>query len=184
MLFTEKIKSYKGAVIFGPRCFSLTETQSLTPPKNSPIRELFNTRVSFVESLPLQFRGKIFDSQNNAEFEYSRWREDFEDYEGKAGIVFENGCPAVISKGNLHYLGFFPGRDFLCAFLRSALPKDFHLPAEKMLPEGVRKTRLGNLTFYLNFGREDHTIKPEETDEILVGETTLGSMGVTILKNP
>ena len=79
------------------------------------------------------------------------WREYLEvSAETKAVLCAEDGVPALVAKGNRHYLGGWPDQDLLLGILRRLSEKAGL--GTRHLPDGVRLRRHGRHVFAFNYG--------------------------------
>jgi beta-galactosidase len=143
----EAIKVHDGPVLIGPR--SGSKTADFAIPETLPPAlpdDVLDVRVSRIETLradtPVPVKG-------GGTFQF--WREYLEvGAETEIVLSAADGVPALVAKGNRHYLGGWPDQDLLLSILRH-LSEQAGL-AIRDLPDGVRLRRHGRHVFALNYG--------------------------------
>jgi beta-galactosidase len=107
------------------------------------------------------------------------WRDFIEVSEGvQVEAEFADGHPAIVRHGKVRYLAsFFDEAMTRRLFLEVA--KEAGLQAQE-LPEGVRVSRRGALTYVLNYSETPYTI--EAARDFVLGQEEVGPQGVAIYR--
>lgn len=134
---------FKGEIIIGPRTGS--KTADFHIPKNLPPEiDRFDLKITAVESLRPTGAAAL---DGGGDFQI--WREHAQTSE-TVSLRTQDCKPAVVSKGNLHYLCGWPDDIGLKSILGKTL-KSIDCPIE-ILPEGVRSHDMGRYILYTNYG--------------------------------
>ena len=136
------LAAHKGTAILGPRTNSKTENFSIPVPLPPALPGL-DAVVARVESLPPDVTVPL--TQGGA---LINWREKLE---GTATVteVAEDGWPALISSGKLHYLAGWPDEQALTRILhRACLAEGIETDP---LPEGLRRRDTATHRFLFNY---------------------------------
>ncbi|MBB5575500.1 beta-galactosidase [Rhizobium paranaense] len=153
-----------GVVLFGPRTGSRDRNFKIPtnlPP--GPVRDLAGIRITQVASL----RPGLGISLSGAiDGQATRWREYIETAaDAKVETTFEDGLPALVSKGRYRYLACWiegAALQDLMQYLANGL--DLQTVA---LPDFIRYRSAGELTFAFNYGPDAWSIP--ETQEFVMG---------------
>ena len=163
-------------LVIGARSFSKTPHGNIPdslPP--GPLAALTGVKVVRVESLRPGATEAV--SLNDRTLLASRWKEWLElASDAQPEARFADGQPALVRQGRARYLACWPERDLLDAALgRAATEAGLDIQA---LPDGLRLTRLGEVTYAFNFGPEAVALPAPEGARFLLGERTLGTADV------
>ena len=149
------LKTYEGTALIGPRANAKTAEFAIPVPLPPNLPDL-DAVVARVESLPPEVSVPL---QGGGAFH--RWREKLE---GTAEVVdsTQDGFPALLKAGRLHYICGWPDEMALDQILRR-LCHVADLPIHPM-PHGLRRRRAGDVTFVFNYNPhavtyEGHTIQ-------------------------
>jgi beta-galactosidase len=173
--FADRLEASGAHVVLGPRTGSKTE--NLTIPASLPpgdvIGKLMPIRVWRVESMRPTISEKV------ARGVARHWRDFIEVSEGvQVEAQFADGHPAIVRRGHVRYLAsVFDEAMTRGIFLDVA--KEAGLQAQE-LPEGVRISRRGALTYVLNYSETPYTI--EAAGDFVVGQEEVGPQGVAIYR--
>jgi beta-galactosidase len=153
-------------VLFGPRTGS--RDRNFRIPANlppGPIGELTGVRITQVASLRPGLSASLVGLVNG---QATRWREHLET-QSDTNVVstFEDGSPALVSKGRYVYLACWADGALL-GNLMSYLATSLDLQTTAM-PDFIRLRRAGNVTFAFNYGPDAWTI-PGEREFVLGGQ--------------
>ena len=176
----DAIRTYDGQVLIGPRSGSKTDDfaipESLPPalPAN-----ILGVRIARVETLradtPVQLtKGGTFQF----------WREFLETGQGTETILTaEDGVPALVKQGNVHYLGGWPDQDLLKDILLR-LTNEAGLTT-KELNDGVRLRRHGKHVFAFNYSAASFDLALLGwAGTPLLGKLVLEPSGVSVVPLP
>lgn len=175
----EALRSTTAQVLFGPRTGSRTVNGAI--PENlapGPLADLCNLRVREVSSLRPGVTYKVIGIvAGKAE----RWRDHVETETGAEVLAtFDDGLPAFVSEGNVHYLACWPDADLLNSVIRHVVDKS---GLETMqLPDHVRVRRFNGCTFAFNYGTETWTC-PDDA-EIVLGTGSIAPLELAIWRSP
>lgn len=136
------LAGFGGTAILGPRTNSKTPDFSIPTPLPPALPGL-DTVVARVESLPPDVPVPL--AQGGA---LVNWREKLE---GAAQVVemSEDGCPALVAAGKLHYLGGWPDEVALARILQRACAAE-GIETDP-LPEGLRRRDTATHRFLFNY---------------------------------
>jgi len=147
---------------------------SLAP---GPFSDLLPMQVGVFESLPpfakprVMAGGQLFDG--------SLWRESVKST-AEPVALFENGEPAWLRNGQVHYLACWPGELLLMYVLRQ-LCQEAKLEVRE-IGRDIRLRRAGNIQFAFNYGRDVIDLRfvgaPEADEDYLIGAREIGGAGV------
>ncbi|VVT23048.1 beta-galactosidase [Hoeflea sp. EC-HK425] len=172
----EAIKAHDGHVLIGPR--SGSKTADFAIPQGLPPAlpdDLLGVRVARIETLRADTPVPI---QGGGTFQF--WREYLEvNAETETILSAKDGVPALVAKGNCHYLGGWPDADLLLEILQG-LSANAGLSVRE-LPDEVRLRRHGHHVFAFNYGATPFDL----TDlgwsrEPLLGSRRLEPSGVAV----
>lgn len=167
----------EGTVLFGPRTGS--RDRNFRIPANlppGPIGELTGVRITQVASLRPGLSVSVAGAVNG---QSTRWREDLEaQSDANVVAIFQDGGPALVSKGRYLYLACWADGDLLGS-LMSYLSAKLDLQTTK-LPDFIRLRRVGNLTFAFNYGPDAWTILGER--EFVLGEQEITPFSLSAWK--
>jgi beta-galactosidase len=109
------------------------------------------------------------------------WRDLIEAGDGVKVIAsFGDGHPAIVQYDRLHYLASVFDADFTCGYFeRAALAAGL---APERLPDTLRISRRGGLTFAFNYGNQSCVVPHGEHAEFIVGASPLAAQGVAIYR--
>ncbi len=134
------LAAFKGTALAGPRANAKT-VEFATPVPLPPNLPGLDAVVMRVESFPPDVTVPL--TQGGA---FKHWREKLE---GLAIETTEDGFPAVLKGGKLHYLAGWPD-DTACDRILAKLCQDEGISIQHM-PEGLRRRRAGDVTFLINY---------------------------------
>ncbi|MGB0906378.1 MAG: beta-galactosidase [Maricaulaceae bacterium] len=139
----DAIKGFDGQVLIGPRSGSKTSDFSI--PKNLPpnIKD-FACKVTAVDGL--RPSGNVPLAKGGA---FQIWREEIETGESIVETT-KDGRPALIAKGNLHYLAGWPDDEAMARIIGDIAQKA-GLETD-ILPQGYRRRDIGDFTLHMNYG--------------------------------
>ncbi len=156
-----------GTVIYGPRSGSRTRHHAIPanlPP--GPLAALLDMRVLEVSSLRPGLSSTVHGEVTGKAV---RWRE-YVEADSDVLARFDSGEPALIGKGNHHYLACWPDEQLLIELMNFAVRKaGLH---SIRLPPAIRMRRRGNLIFAFNYGTESWDAP--FTGKLLIGKQMLG----------
>ncbi len=137
------LSHYKGVALLGPRTNSKTAEFAIPLPLPPNLPGLDAT-IARVESLPPDVTVPL--EQGGA---LRHWREKLE---GGAKVIetAEDGWPALVAAGGLHYLGGWPDEVALDRILRRACAEAG--VAVEPMPGSLRRRDSGGRRFYFNYG--------------------------------
>jgi beta-galactosidase len=163
-------------VVLGPRTGS--KTVNLTIPAGLPpgerIAQLIPIRVWRVESIRPNVTEKV--AQRG---EARHWRDFIETSEGvQVEASFADGHPAIVRSGSILYLA---------SLFDEALTQNIFLQAAKLagldaapLPEGIRISRRGGLTYVFNYNAAPYRIAA--AGRFIVGQQEVEAQGVAVYR--
>jgi beta-galactosidase len=142
------LRAFKGTALLGPRTNAKTAEFAIPLPLPPNLPGL-DAVVARVESLPPDVTVPL---QGGGAFH--RWREKLE---GAAEVVesTQDGLPALLCAGGLHYLCGWPDAAALDRIL-TQLCHGADLPTHPM-PHGLRRRRAGDVTFLFNYNPHEVT---------------------------
>jgi len=170
------IRAHDGALLIGPR--SGSKMADFAIPESLPPAlptDILGVRVARVETLradtPVQLTG-------GGTFQF--WREFLETGpDTETLLTADDGVPALVKQGNLHYLGGWPDQDLLQTIILSMADSAGLITRD--LNDGVRLRRHGNHVFALNYGASSFDLATLGwTGSPLLGELVLEPSGVAI----
>ncbi|WP_417434462.1 beta-galactosidase [Hoeflea sp.] len=174
----DAIRSHDRHVLIGPRSGSKTADFAI-PGKLPPALpdDILGVRVARIETLradtPVQVSG-------GGAFQF--WREFLELDAGTETVLSaEDGVPALVKQGNVHYLGGWPDAELLVSILQK-LCTETGLSIRE-LPDGVRLRRHGNHVFAFNYGATSFNLADLGwSGEPLLGRLVLEPSGVAVTR--
>lgn len=168
-----RLASSNAQIVLGPRTGS--KTSSLTIPATLPPGDVLPVRVWRVESM----RPNVTEAVDGGG-ESRHWRDFIECGEGvQVQARFADGHPAVVSHGSITYLAsLFDDAYTQQVFERIAGAAGL---APRRLPEGVRVSRRGPLTYVFNYGVTPYRI--EEAARFVAGQQDVPPQGVSIYRS-
>ena len=142
------LRAFQGTALLGPRTNAKTAEFAIPLPLPPNLPDL-DAVVARVESLPPDVTVPL---QGGGAFH--RWREKLE---GAAEVVesTQDGLPALLRAGGLHYLCGWPDAAALDRIL-TQLCHGADLPTHPM-PHGMRRRRAGDVTFLFNYNPHEVT---------------------------
>jgi beta-galactosidase len=172
--FAAQIAALAAPVLLGPRTGS--KTRDVQIPGTLPpgaLQSVLPIRVVRVESL----RDGVVEPvrAGDTTFPFGAWREDLET-DLPALATFENGAPAWVRAGEIDYLAFWPGETFL-DHVTADLCARAGVETTPM-PEGVRISRRGGLTFAINAAAEPRRTPAPAGAHYVIGGPDLPPAGV------
>ncbi|KLU23902.1 beta-galactosidase [Caballeronia mineralivorans PML1(12)] len=174
--FADRLAASGAQVVLGPRTGS--KTVNLTIPAALPpgesIAKLIPIRVWRVESMRPNVTEKV-DQRGEAH----HWRDFIETSDGvQIEANFADGHPAIVRRGSVLYLA---------SLFDETLTQDIFLSVAKAagldagpLPEGIRISRRGALTYVFNYNATPHRIL--KAGHFVVGQEEVEPQGVAIYK--
>lgn len=175
-----RLQAAEGLVLIGPR--SGAKTPEVTIPDGlAPglLRALVPIRVLAVETLRPDCPGWI--TIGNASYASGIWRETID--AGSCTVLgqYEDGAPAVVRHGRVHYLATLVDDAALDALIE-AMAAEAGLD---ILPVGgsLRLRRRGPLTFAINYGAEPVDAPAPETAVFVLGGRTVGPRDLAIWRS-
>ena len=136
------------------------------------LQSLLNTRVTEVSSLR---PGVLVEISGAICGHAERWREQVET-RAETLATFGDGAPALVAKGNYHYLACWPDVGALGMLMALLCEKAGLATIE--LPTEVRLRRRGGLTFAFNYGQTPW--RAPFSDEPLLGEPEVMPRNFTV----
>jgi len=174
--FADRLAASGAQVVLGPRTGS--KTANLTIPAALPpgegIAKLIPIRVWRVESMRPNVTEKV-DQRGEAR----HWRDFIETGDGALiEATFADGHPAIVRSGSALYLA---------SLFDETLTQDIFLGVAKAaginaapLPEGIRISRRGGLTYVFNYNATPYKIPAAAS--YIVGQEEVGPQGVAIYR--
>ena len=174
--FADRLAASGAQVVLGPRTGS--KTANLTIPAALPpgegIAKLIPMRVWRVESMRPNVTEKV-DQRGEAR----HWRDFIETGDGALiEATFADGHPAIVRSGSALYLA---------SLFDETLTQDIFLGVAKAaginaapLPEGIRISRRGGLTYVFNYNATPYKIAAAAS--YIVGQEEVGPQGVAIYR--
>ena len=172
------IKTHDGHVLIGPR--SGSKTADFAIPETLPPAlpdDVLGVRVTRIETLRADTPVPV-NGGGTLQF----WREYLEvGAETEVVLSAADGVPALVAKGNRHYLGGWPDADLLLSILRR-LSEQAGL-AIRDLPDGVRVRRHGRHVFALNYGATPYDLADLGwSGDLLLGDRVLYPSGAAVAR--
>jgi beta-galactosidase len=174
--FAGRLAASGAQVVLGPRTGSKTVNLTIpaTLPPGEGIRKIMPIRVWRVESMRPNVTEKV--SQRG---EARHWRDFIETSDGvQIEATFADGHPAIVRSGSVLYLA---------SLFDETLTQDIFLNVAKSaglnadpLPEGIRISRRGGLTYVFNYNATPYKIPAAAS--FIVGHEEVEPQGVTIYK--
>ncbi|MCY0093950.1 beta-galactosidase [Hoeflea ulvae] len=172
-----EIRDCKGQVLIGPRSGSKTSDFAIPDglPPGLP-RDVLDMRVTRIETLRADTPVQVTETGT-----FQFWREFLETGSDAETILSaDDGVPALVNQGNLHYLGGWPDQALMRNVL-SNLAKEAGL-VTRDLNDGVRLRRHGGHVFALNYGASSFDLAELGwTGTPLLGELVIEPSEVTIM---
>jgi beta-galactosidase len=167
-------------VVFGPR--SGSKTVDVRIPANlapGPLAEVLPMRVWRVESLRPNVREAVTSDALIGEGGF--WRDLIDVQDGTVvEATFADGHPAIVGHARLHYLSSVFDTDFTIAyFMRVALLAGL---APERLPDTVRISRRGDLTYVFNYGSSTVTAPHPVGATFVIGQAGVPPQGVSVYR--
>jgi beta-galactosidase len=181
-----RLQASGAQVIVGPR--SGSKTASVRIPDNlppGPLAEQLPMRVWRVESLrpnigvpvalgAVQGSGQL---QGNGQC----WRDLVEPRDGTEVVAaFDDGHPAIVRNGRLHYLTTLFDASFTLAYFQR-VAKAAGLDTQR-LPDHLRISRRGELTYVFNYGDAAVTAALPVDAQFVVGSQSVPPQGVSVYR--
>jgi beta-galactosidase len=174
--FAGRLAASGAQVVLGPRTGSKTVNLTIpaTLPPGEGIQKIMPIRVWRVESMRPNVTEKV--SQRG---EARHWRDFIETSDGvQIEATFADGHPAIVRSGSVLYLA---------SLFDETLTQDIFLNVAKSaglnadpLPEGIRISRRGGLTYVFNYNATPYKIPAAAS--FIVGHEEVEPQGVTIYK--
>lgn len=170
------IQAHDGPVLIGPR--SGSKTADFAIPDGLPPAlpdDVLQVRVARIETLRADTPVAV-SGGGTLQF----WREFLETGpDTEVLLTAEDGFPALVKQGNIHYLGGWPDQDLLRSIILSMV--DSAGLVTKGLPGGIRLRRHGSHVFAFNYGASSFDLASLGwTATPLLGELVLAPSGVAI----
>jgi beta-galactosidase len=172
----ERLAGSGAQVVLGPRTGSKTKSLTIpaTLPPGTELAKLIPMRVWRVESMRPNVTEKV-----EQRGEARHWRDFIEAGEGvQIEANFADGHPAILRHGSVRYLASL-FNDALTQSIFHDAAKDAGLDAHP-LPEGIRISRRGPLTYVFNYNSTVHRIT--DAASFIVGQEDVEPQGVAIYK--
>jgi beta-galactosidase len=167
-------------VVLGPR--SGAKTKDLTIADGLPpgaLRGLLPIRVLSVETLRADCPGAI--SFNGRDYASTSWRESLDPGDARVLASYEDGSPALVRHGRVHYLATLTDDAFLAAFFTSLCAEaDI---AVTPLESDLRLRRRGDLVFAINYGASAVSAPAPEGADFLLGSRTIDPHDLAIWRS-
>ena len=167
-------------VVLGPR--SGAKTKDLTIADGLPpgaLRGLLPIRVLSVETLRADCPGAI--SFNGRDYASTSWRESLDPGDARVLASYEDGSPALVRHGRVHYLATLTDEAFLAAFFTSLCAEaDI---AVTPLENDLRLRRRGDLVFAINYGASAVSAPAPEGADFLLGSRTIDPHDLAIWRS-
>jgi beta-galactosidase len=172
--FLQRVQASGAVVVFGPRSGSKTEHVAI-PDRLAPgaLAELIPARVLRVESLPPGAGARVLCGDRT--LASRSWREHI-GTSAETVATFEDGGPAWIKSGSMHYLAAWPEPEFFDAVIAAAAVQA--KLETQALPEGVRLRRRGGLRFAFNYAPEPRETPAPKSAAFALGGPLLPPAGV------
>ena len=174
--FAAKLEALTAPVLLGPRTGS--KTRDLQIPPNlppGPLAALLKLKVNRVESLRRD-AGEVVGCAGVI-YGVQAWREELET-DLPALAHFSDGGAAWVRSGHLDYLACWPGAEFLDHIIGD-LARRAEIATTHM-PDGVRISRLGEVTVAMNSAAEPRDAPAPPGARFLLGDRHLAPAGVAI----
>lgn len=165
-----------GLVLFGPRTGSKTRHHAI--PSNlapGPLSTFVKARVLEVSSLRPGIGSKVKGRVSGGAI---RWKETLQPKGADVLARFEDGLPALLCAGAMHYLACWPDEKLLSSVM--ALMTSRAKLKTVAMAEGLRFRRRGNLLFAFNYGNAAR--KLPAAGKILLGKRMLAPQDVAIIR--
>jgi beta-galactosidase len=163
-------------IVLGPRTGSKTEhfqiPASLPP---GALQALLPLKVTRVESYRPGLADRVFFG--GQEWLAEVWKEWVES-ELEPVATFDDGKGAIYRHQHLHYLAFWPSREFLKAYL-DEVAKAVGLPVN-LLPEGMRLRQRGNLVFAFNYADHPQVAPAPPNARFVLGGPTIAAYNLSV----
>ncbi|PCE22977.1 beta-galactosidase [Paraburkholderia acidicola] len=177
--FAAKLAASGAQVVLGPRSGSKTESLTIpgTLPPGADLASIMPIRVWRVESMRPGIAVKVNGAVTGDAY---HWRDFLEAGEGvQIDARFADGHPAIVRHGSVRYLAA-PFDETLTRTLLGDVARQAGLPAQA-LPDGVRISRRGALTYVFNYGDAPYRI--EAPGSFVVGRQKVEPQGVAIYRS-
>jgi beta-galactosidase len=175
-----RLADARALVVLGPR--SGAKTRDVTIPEGLPpglLRALVPIRILSVETLRPDCPGGL--EFNGASFASHSWRESLEAGDADVLASYEDGAPALVRHGRVHYLATLADDAFLTAFFTTlCVEADI---AVTPLAGPLRLRRRGNLTFAINYGAEPATAPAPEGAVFVLGSRQIDPHDLAIWRD-
>ncbi len=168
-------------VVLGPR--SGAKTRDVTIPDGlppGPLRALLPIRVLAVETLRPDCPGTI--AFGGAAYAAGIWRESLDP--GSAAVLgrYEDGSPALVRHGRVHYLATVTDDGFLDAFFAGLCAEAG--VATTPVAGGLRLRRRGDLSFAINYGADPVAAPAPAGAEFVLGGAVIAGHDLAIWRTP
>lgn len=156
---------------FGPRSGSKTPEFAIPPTlPPGPLQAVLPIKVLQVESLRPGAQPSVLLQQHWGRGMH--WRDHLEVGAGaEVMAAFEDGLPAIVRAGRVHFLASCFDADFLRHVLHQLASAAGLAP--QRLPDGVRRRRRGQVCFEFNYGPGDHHLGAQQRERLLIGDAVL-----------
>ena len=161
-----RLRDAPGLTVLGPR--SGAKPKDVTIPDGlppGPLRSLLPIRVLAVETLRPDCPGGL--DYDGRDFTSRSWRESLDPGDASILARYEDGAPALVRHGRVHYLATLTDDAFLDAFFAD-LAAEAGIAAAP-LDGALRLRRRGALTFAINYGDEPVAAPAPEGAIFLLG---------------
>jgi beta-galactosidase len=173
----EALRETDALVVIGPR--SGAKTRDVTIPDGlapGPLKALLPIRVLSVETLRPDCPGVL--AYDGADYVSTRWREFIDP--GEAAVIgrYEDGAPALVRHGRVHYLAALTDHALLSA-LFSDLCAEAGIAVTRVTG-ALRLRRRGALTFAFNYGAAPVPAPAPDGAAFLLGGPMIGAHDLAI----
>ncbi len=172
-----RLRDTPALVLIGPR--SGAKTRDVTIPEGlapGPLRALLPMRVLAVETLRADCPGEI--RRDCDAFESRAWRESIDAGDCTVLATYEDGTPAMVRNGRVHYLATLTDDAFLAALLTDLCAEAGMTVTP--VTGGLRLRRRGDLTFAINYGDEPVLAPAPDGAVFVLGGRTVGARDLAV----
>ena len=177
--FVERCERSRATFVFGPR--SGTKTREFGYPLElppGPLQRIAPLRVLSVETLRPDCGEAL--SWNGKRYESLTWREELDAPDAEVLAEYDEGGPALVRYGRIHYVGSLTDSSFLKDFFQR-LCEELDIETHS-IADDVRLERRGDLMFAFNYSERAHDLQLDKNVEVLLGERHVQPRDVTVWK--
>lgn len=175
--FVERCRRVSAALIFGPRAGAKTDEfgypASLPP---GALQALIPLRVLSVETLRADCPEKLI--WEGRPYQSGVWREQLDAADCEVLAHYEDGTPAVLSRGRIVYIATLTCAQFLRDFLRRQCRQAGIETYE--FGQDIRVCRRGELLFAFNYADRARELPLPADAQILLGSRRVGARDITV----